>query len=118
MGQMTAVECADLQFEAYNDRDLPRFLSAFAEDVSSFRLPDMTPLLQGKAAYGKFYAENRFNHEGLRAEILNRIVLGNTVIDYELIHGLSDEPIETAIMFVVENGLIARVFVIPSKSPS
>ncbi|KKC38728.1 hypothetical protein WH87_07330 [Devosia epidermidihirudinis] len=115
---MTPLECAELQFEAYNKRDLPLFLSAFAEDVSSFRLPDMVPLLQGKAAYGKFYAENRFNHEGLRAELVNRIVLGNTVIDHELIHGLGDIPVEVAIMLVVEDGLIARVFSIPAKTPS
>ena len=115
---MTALECVELQFAAYNARDLPRFLSAFAEDVCSFRLPEMEPVLIGKPAYAAFYAEKRFVYEGLKAELLNRIVLGNTVIDHELIHGIGEEPIETVIMFVVENGLISRVFAIPPKTPS
>jgi hypothetical protein len=115
---MTPLQCVELQFEAYNQRDLPRFLSAFADDVRSVRLPDMTLLLDGKAAYGDFYATQRFVHDGLRAELLSRVVIGNKVIDHELIHGLGPEPIETGIMFVVENGLIRTVFAIPAKSPS
>lgn len=118
MTMMTPLQCVQLQFDAYNERDLPRFLSAFAEDVRSFRLPDMTPLLAGKAAYGEFYARERFVHEGLRAEVINRIALGNTVVDHEMIHGLGSEPIETAIMFVIRDGLIAEVFAIPGKLPS
>lgn len=115
MTMMTPLECVQLQFDAYNERDLPRFLSAFAEDVRSYRLPDMVPLLAGKAAYSDFYAKERFVHPKLRAELINRIALGNKVIDHELIHGLADEPIETAIMFIIEDGLIAQVFAIPVK---
>jgi len=114
---MTPVECVERQFEAYNKRDLSRFLTAFADDVRSYRLPDMMLLLDGKAAYADFYASQRFIHEGLRAELLSRMVIGNKVIDHELIHGLGPEPIETAIMFVVEEGLIRTVFAIPAKSP-
>lgn len=117
MTRMTPQQCVELQFEAYNKRDLALFLSAFADDVRSYRLPDMTPLLAGKEAYGHFYATQRFVHEGLRAELVNRIVVGNTVIDHEWIHGLDDQPIETAIVFVVEQGLITTVFAIPAHAP-
>ena len=117
MTLMTPLECAELQFDAYNQRDLPRFLSAFANHVRSYRLPDMTLMLDGKAAYGEFYATQRFVHEGLRAELLDRMVVGNKVIDHELIHGLGPEPIETAVMFVVEEGLITKVFAIPASTP-
>lgn len=117
MTLMTPLQCVELQFDAYNQRDLPRFLSAFADDVRSYRLPDMVLTIEGKAAYADFYASQRFVHEGLRAELLNRMVIGNKVIDHELIHGLAPEPIETAIMFVVEQGLIRTVFAIPAKSP-
>ena len=110
---MTPLQCAEEQFAAYNERNLPRFLACFAENVQGFRLSDMAPLLSGKPAYGAFYATHRFVHEGLRAELVNRIVVGNTVIDHELIHGIGPEPIETAVLFVVEDGLIARVFSIP-----
>jgi hypothetical protein len=117
MTLMTPLQCVELQFDAYNQRDLPRFLSAFSEDVRSYRLPEMALMLDGKAAYGEFYASQRFVHAGLHAELLNRIVNGNKVIDHELIHGLGPEPLETAVMFVVEQGLISTVFSIPAGSP-
>lgn len=115
---MTPIECVELQFAAYNERNLERFLTAFAENVRCYRLPDMVQTIDGKAALGEFYAANRFVHEGLQAKLLNRMVVGNKVIDHELIHGLSPEPMETSVVFVIEDGLIAQVFFIPAKSPS
>ncbi|MBJ3784471.1 nuclear transport factor 2 family protein [Devosia sediminis] len=118
MTKMTPLECVTVQFEAYNRRDLETFLSVFADGVQTYRLPDMTLMLDGKAAFGDFYAANRFVHEGLRAELVNRIVTGNTVIDHELIHGLGPEPMEATVMFHVADGLIQTVFSIPAKTPS
>ena len=112
---MTPQEIVEEQFAAYNARDLDRFLRCFAEDVRAIRLPDMTVTLAGKAAYSAFYARERFAHEGLRAELLGRLVIGNKVIDHELIHGLGPQPLETAVMFVVEQGLIVTAFAIPAK---
>ena len=117
MTKMTPVECVEHQFEAYNQRDLPRFLSAFSDAVRAYSLPDMTLLLDGKEAFGQFYASRRFVLEGLRAELLTRVVSGNKVFDHELIHGLGPEPMENVVMFVVEDGLITSVFSIPAKSP-
>ena len=118
MTLMTPLECVELQFEAYNQRDLPRFLSAFSDDVRTYRLPAMTPVLSGKAAFAEFYATQRFNCEGLRAELVNRMVLGNTIIDHERIYGLGDAPVEMVVIMVIEDGRIAKEFVIPAKSPS
>jgi len=112
---MGPVSIVDEQFAAYNARDLNRFMACFAENIRAIRLPDLVITLDGKAAYGAFYARERFVHAGLRAELVNRIVVGNTVIDHELIHGLAPEPLETAIMFVVEGGLIVTAFAIPGK---
>ena len=103
------------QFAAYNARDLDRFMACFAPTIRAIRLPDMVTTLDGKGAYAEFYARERFCHEGLRAELVNRIVIGNKVIDHELIHGLGPQPVETAIMFVIENGLISTAFAIPAK---
>ena len=118
MTKMTPVECVQFQLDAYNQRDLEIFLSVFSDTVQSYRLSDMTLLLDGKAAFGAFYAQNRFVHEGLRAELIERMVVGNKVIDHEMIHGLGPEPMETAVIFEVEDGLIEKVFFIPAKSPS
>ena len=113
---MTPLECVELQLAAYNERNLDLFLTAFAETVRCYRLPDMVLTIDGKAAMSEFYATNRFVHEGLHAKVLNRMVIGNKVIDHELIHGLGPEPMETSVIFVVEDGLIAQVFFLPAKS--
>ena len=112
---MTALECVDEQLAAYNARDLGRFLACFHDDVRSFLLPEMVPVLDGKTEFGAFYARERFSRPGLRAEIVNRIAHGDTIIDQERIFGIAAAPVEMVVMFVVRDGLIAQVFAIPAK---
>jgi hypothetical protein len=107
------VNPADLvqrQLEAYNARDLPTFLECFAPSVRVFRPPLLEPSLVGKAQMAEFYATQRFNCLNLRAEILNRFVLGNKVFDHERIFGVLDEPFEMMVVFEVKNNLIQNVF--------
>ncbi len=98
------------QLDAYNARDLVAFLACFGDDVRIYRPPATEPALAGKEAYGQFYATQRFNHDGLRADLLNRIVIGNTVIDHERIHGVRGEPFEVAAAYQVIDGQIRRVW--------
>lgn len=50
MTKMTPVECVQFQLDAYNERDLEKFLAAFSGAVRSYRLPNMALLLDGKTA--------------------------------------------------------------------
>lgn len=104
-----AVALVERQLAAYNARDLARFIACFGDDITVWRVPATVPALAGKAQFAAFYASERFNREGLRAEIVNRIVLGQRVIDHERIHGLSDEPIEVAVAYEIAGGLIVRI---------
>ena len=52
---------------------------------------------------------------GLRAEIMNRISLGNKVIDHERIRGVRDTPMEIAAVYEVVGELIERVWFFPPK---
>ncbi|GKW01950.1 steroid Delta-isomerase [Pectobacterium carotovorum subsp. carotovorum] len=102
------------QFKAYNEHDIDAFVSCFAPDFKAYRMPaetpsmvgKETPSMVGKEALREFYVNNRFNNPELRAELVSRTVLGNKVLDHELIHGLSAEPIESIAVFEVDNGLI------------
>jgi hypothetical protein len=98
------------QLEAYNDRDLQRFLAQYSEAIQNFRPPAVIPAIVGKKAFGEFYATQRFNHAGLHAELLGRMVLGNKVIDHERIQGVRAQPFEMAIVYEVNNGLIECVW--------
>ena len=60
--------------------------------------------MSGKVQLAEFYATQRFNLPGLRAEIVNRIVLGDKVIDQERVWGIRDSPIEVAATYQVLEG--------------
>jgi len=94
------------QLEAYNARDLERFLAAYGEGIRMFRPPAVEPVMIGKEAVGKYYAAQRFCHAGLHAALVSRIVLGNKVIDHERISGVREQPFEVAVVYEVSNGLI------------
>lgn len=106
---MSPLDLVQGQFDAYNARDLERFLSFFSDDVRVVRPPSGEAVIEGKEAFGAFYRDQRFNKKGLRAELVNRIVLGNKIFDHELIHGVAPEPIEMVAVFEVEGGLIRTV---------
>jgi len=66
-------------------------VAEYTDDVEVFRPPATEPVLQGKAAFAAHYAANRFNLPALHAALVNRMVLGNKVIDHERITGLGGD---------------------------
>jgi hypothetical protein len=123
MARESPVEVVDRQLAAYNARDLERFAATYSESIAIYRLPALTPAIVGQAKLREVYAA-RFSSPDLHAEIVNRIVLGNKVIDHERVRGIKDTPIEAVAAYEVEDGLIARVwffypgepFPVPGKS--
>jgi hypothetical protein len=98
------------QLEAYNARDLKKFLEFFAEDVEVVRMPNLEPSIKGKPALAEFYAKNRFCLPKLHAELLGRLVLGNKVFDHERIFGVQPESFEIVVAYEVQDGLIVRLW--------
>ena len=113
---MTSEAPVQRQLEAYNARDLERFLREFSDDVRVYRMPGHELFLQGKAAFSAHYAANRFNLPHLHAEIVNRMVLGKTVIDHERITGVREQPFEVAVVYEVDDGLIRCLWSFPDGS--
>src|SRR6478609_8332769 len=107
---MSPVEIVQRQVEAYNAHDLQAFADTYSEKIQMIRLPATEAAIKNKAELIEFYGANRFMAPNLHAEILNRIVLGNKVIDHERITGLPNSPFECVIVYEVENDLIQRVW--------
>lgn len=105
---------AQRQLDAYNAHDLAAFVACCAEDVTIWRLPATTPALQGRAALADVHARERFNREGLHAELVNRMTLGDKVVDHERVRGLRPEPYETVAVYQVADGLIRAVWFHPA----
>ncbi|MBB5015928.1 nuclear transport factor 2 family protein [Rehaibacterium terrae] len=97
------------QPDACNARDPIAFVACCAEDVTIRHLPATTPALQGRAALADFHARERFDREGLHAELVDRLALGDKVADHERVRGLRPEPHETVAVHQVADGLIRAV---------
>jgi hypothetical protein len=110
MNSTDPVDVVQAQLEAYNARNLERFLATYSESIVVYRPPALEPALSGKAELARFYAQERFNLPGLKADIVNRTVLGNKVIDHELVWGVRGEAFEVAAVYEVRDGLIERVW--------
>ena len=110
-----ATDVVDVQIEAYRAKDVERFLSYYADDVSVV-LFDGTPMIKDKEVmreqYGKLFADS----PDLRVTIANRMAAGEFVVDEEHqtgVHfeGMPAEGTGLCVYRVVE-GKIARMMVL------
>ncbi len=107
-------ELAEMQLKAYNARDLDAFLAPYSDSVKIYMYPDKLQS-QGiesmRVSYGKMFA----NTPDLHCDLVNRMVLGNTVIDHENVVFSKDKPMIKAIaIYKIENGKIGEVrFIYP-----
>jgi hypothetical protein len=107
---LTPEQAVQHQLDAYNARDLARFLEVYDDDVVVYRLPSSEPAFTCRAQLAEFYGTHRFNQPALRAELVNRMVIGNVVIDHERVHGLRDRPFDVAASYRVLDGRIRSVW--------
>lgn len=91
------------QVEAYNARDLARFLGFFSEDATVHAYPD-TLIATGRAEIATRYARRFESSPQLHAEILSRMVLPPYVVDHERVTGLPGGAIVTAIVIYEVRG--------------
>lgn len=95
------------QLEMYNNRDIDGFTNTYSSTIKLYNFPD-TLNSEGKSTLYKNYALFFKNVPDLNAEIVNRIVLGNKVIDKEKVR-LNGRIIYAIAIYEVENGLISKV---------
>jgi hypothetical protein len=98
------------QLDAYNARNLERFLAEYTEDIQVFRPPAKEPVLSGKQAFGEHYAKNRFNLPSLHARLVSRMVSDNIVVDHEDITGLSEASLSAIAVYEVVDDRIRSVW--------
>lgn len=103
------VDIVQKQLDAYNCQDLDTYVSFFAEDciVSPLHgIPTETSRDAIRARYAKAFAQYPEN----KAILKNRVCVGNTVIDHELVvRAPGAEQFEIIAIYTLQNGLIARV---------
>jgi uncharacterized protein (TIGR02246 family) len=103
------LDVAQKQLDAYNAQDLDVYVSYFAPDcvVSGLNgVPTETSRDAIKARYAKAFAQFPQN----KAELKNRIAVGSTIVDHELvIRKPGGEQFEIIAIYSFKDGLISRV---------
>lgn len=98
------------QLDSYNAHDLEGFISWYSEDIVGIDMDTDMILFSGKNEMKPRY-KKRFDNEYLHCELINRMELNRTVIDYERItwNETSETYDAIAIYDVGKDGLIETV---------
>ena len=110
---MTPFDVVRAQLDAYNAKDIEGFMRYWAKDARMYAHPD-TLLCEGHAAIRARHAD-RFREPDLYARLIDRQVIGDTVIDRERVTRTFPEgrgEIDVVGIYEVKDGLITRVWFI------
>ncbi|HEY9236121.1 MULTISPECIES: nuclear transport factor 2 family protein [Phenylobacterium] len=106
---ISPLDVAAAQLAAYNVQDLDAHCAWFADDIVVADLNGEVTM-SGIAAYRDKYRQVFLQFPHNHAELVNRIVVGNRVIDHERVKRSPDaEPFEVAAIYTIADGKIARV---------
>jgi hypothetical protein len=113
----TIDQVIDQQLEAYNSRNLEKFLTFYADDIVVRKPGEGLPIADGKLQLKFRYRELFDFSPNLRAEILSRKIEGNCIVDRERITGMKGDPKPKFFLVKtwVRNGLISEVFIQPES---
>jgi len=105
----SVVDLIQRQLDAYNRQDLDAYVACYAQDVvvAGFNGPITET---GRDALRARYAKAFATYPDNKARLINRIAVGNTVVDHEDVsRGPGKEQFEIIAIYTVRNGQIARV---------
>ena len=110
----TAVAVVQKQLEAYNQRDLEAFTALFHTDAALYNLGNDAPIAEGIEAITQLYARLFAQSPELRSDVVSRQVIGNKVLDYEVITGRAGapEPVYLIAVYEIVAGKIKRCYFI------
>lgn len=107
---MTIADVAQAQLDAYNAQDLDWYCSYFTDDLIVADIGGAVTS-EGIAAFRARYEGAFAKFPNNKAELVNRIVLGATVVDHERVLRGDGEtaPFEVAAIYSFRGDKIARV---------
>jgi len=98
------------QVIAYNARDIEAFVNCHDPNVELYNFADPTPFAIGRQQVRAIYGPVFEKSPNLNTEIINRIVMDNTVMDHELVTGRDGLDMELVAIYEVDNNLIMKAY--------
>ena len=103
----TAEDVVNRQLDAYNARDIDKFVDTYSEDIEIYNLNgEMT--MKGHAQLREVYSKLFKDTPNLNCRIVNRIKINNKVIDKENVD-MNERVVEAVAIYEVVDGKIKKV---------
>ena len=103
-----APDPVEAQLEAYNARDLERFVPCFAHDVVVEDASGAV-LLRGREAFAASYGAMFAASPALHCRVVSRMRAGAFVVDEERVTGRGPSELHVIVVYTLRGGLIAHV---------
>ncbi|WP_303316077.1 nuclear transport factor 2 family protein [Flavivirga abyssicola] len=95
------------QLEAYNKGDIDVFMATYSNTIKLYKYPNSL-ISEGQEAMRKNYASFFEKAPNLNAQIVNRMVLGNKIVDNEKVT-FNGNTFYAVAIYEVQNGKISKV---------
>ena len=102
----TAEEVVNRQLDAYNARDIDKFVATYSEDIEIYKKG--VRIMKGHKELRESYTPFFENNPNLYCRIENRILISNKVIDKEHVTA-KDRILESVAIYEVTDGKITKV---------
>lgn len=112
MNKEKMIALAAGQLEAYNSRDLEKFMSFYHPKVEVYRVNQGDCICNDFEKFRQMYKERFEKNPELHCELKNRTVLENTVMDEEWVTGVTGatSPSHVVAIYAFEDELISKVW--------
>lgn len=104
------IELAQGQLDAYNQRDLEKFVSFYHPNVQVFRLAQNERTCDNIETFKQMYKARFDNNPELHCELKSRIVLNDSVLDEEWVTGTGPTPSHVVAIYGFTDNLISHVW--------
>jgi len=103
----TAEKIVNEQLDAYNARDIDKFVATYSEDIEIYNSKGVMTM-KGHAQLRERYDALFKNTPNLHCRIVNRIKINNKIIDNENVN-MNDRLVEAVAIYEVVDGKIKKV---------
>lgn len=112
--KQSIVEVVEENLMYYNQRNIDSFMTSFSDSIVLYSFGNEIPIAHGKEKIRDLYARLFEASPILHSSIVHRAIIGNKVIDHELIVGRKGkmEPIEMVMIYEIEGDKIQQMTVL------
>lgn len=109
---LTPSQIVEKQLMGYNNKNIDEFMSVFHQDIQLWQLGDSVPVAKGFSNVQQLYANLFKKSPNLHSDVINRTVIGNKVIDYEIITGRNNvtTPLYLVMIYEIKDEKIYRAY--------